>query len=108
MGIAAYNRGTVCLSRQIDDMRPDHNSEVVRSINELPRGATRLFCATVVRMLPPGDAFKWALMNRREHGFASSCHAYKTLREMFAVWNCYVVGYGKDDHSFYYEVETLA
>lgn len=102
MGIAAYNRGTAALRRDISAQLPDHNSVVVRSINALPRGTAVLFQPTVIRLLPTGRT--WCLMNRKDRGFASSCFEYGTLRELFAKWDCYVTGFGRDEHSFFYEV----
>lgn len=69
-------------------------------LNACPRGSAKLFGETVVRPLNG----KWLLMNRQDGGFASSCYEYKTLRQLFAAWACYVVGYGVDDHSFFYRV----
>ena len=102
MGIAAYNRGSEVVSRQIAENLPDHNSVVVASLNALPRGEMTLFCETVIRLLPGGG---WALMNREEGGFASSAREYKTLRQLFASWKAFVVGYGCDEHSFFYRVK---
>ena len=105
MGIAAYNRGTSLVSRQIDEQLPDHNSDVVRSINKLPRGESRLWGKTYVRLMPHGKT--WILMNKPEEGFASFGYEYPSLRVMFSHWNAHVVGYGRDKHSFFYVVETL-
>jgi hypothetical protein len=100
MGIAAYNRGTEVFSRQIYANLPDHNDVAIRDLNTMPRGTNEVFGKTVVRRL----GSRWILMNRKEGGFSSRGYEYRTLGDLFAAWNVYVVGYGNDAHSFYYEV----
>lgn len=102
MGIAAYNRGTKVVHAHIDAKLPDHNSAVVQSINNLPRGTVKLFAPAVVRYLK--TAKTWCLMNHEETGWASHCYEYPSLRALFASWDCYVFGYGEDKHSFFYRV----
>lgn len=101
MGIAAYNRGTKLVSQQIDANLPEHNSIVVKALNKLPRGTGRIFQRTVIRRC----GSSWYIMNGKEGGFARFSYEYKSLRALFAVWSCYIVGYGRDKHSFFYEVE---
>lgn len=101
MGIAAYNRGSAVLRREIDGRMPDLNMEVLRRLNTYPRGTSRLFQKTVVRSLNG----RWILMNRKESGFASFGYEYASLAALFAEWNVFVTGCGTDAHSFFYWVE---
>lgn len=101
MGVTAYNRGTALLRRQLDEEMPDHDMGVLRMLNTYPRGNRRLFEKTVARSLNG----KWVLMNRKEGGFASFGYEYASLKDMFAVWDVFVTGCGKDKHSFFYWVE---
>lgn len=104
MGVAAYNRGSALIRRQIAaDDRP-HEFYVLDRLNSLPRGSRKIFEATVIR---PDESGRWWLMNRKADGWGEYGIPYDSIRELVAVWSIAIVGLGSDRHSFFYDVTPI-
>ncbi len=99
MGIAAYNRGTRLLRRQIDEQF-DHDVDVVNRLNSLPRGEATILQATVVR----SDKGRWWIMDNEVEGWGAFGYPFDSLSALFARFNVYITGCGQDATSFFYRV----
>lgn len=96
MGIAAYNRSTAALRRQLDAERPSSEELIIRDLNAHPKGSTRLFQATVIR---PDAQGRWWLMNRPDADWAEYGRPYRSLWEIAGLYAIRFVGFGHDEHS---------
>ena len=105
MGIAAYNRGSVVISRQIDAERPSLNALLLADLSAFGTGTGRLFQATVIRPAPDGS---WWLMDRPEEGWASYGRQFKGLREIANHYALDFTGTGRDEHSEFISVQPKA
>jgi hypothetical protein len=106
MGIAAYNRGSALLSRQIDAEQPGLDDLFLRELTELSlREATDFLFAvpTVIRL----DGGKVYLMNKQSSGWSSSCQEFAGLRDVARAYQLVFVGTGRDKHSSYVEVHPV-
>lgn len=108
MGIAAYNRGSACISRQLDAEypRPSAESEIRDRLNAIPKDpdATNLFQGGVVRR--DRNRKDWCLMNQKEKGWSSYCIPFASLSDIARRFNIFFIGCGQDEHSFYWEFIT--
>lgn len=106
MGVAAYNRGSAVVSRQIfgtdEDRRNNHNAEVIAMLNARPKGTRRPFQATVARIDKDGKVW---LMNQPEKGWESFGYRYDGINAILADWCVNVTGIGRDKHSEFYAIE---
>ncbi len=108
MGIAAYNRGSRVITRQIEaDLTPFEECPGAAAIRErldsIAPGKVRLFQSTVARPAP-GLSGGWLLMNRKDRGYGEYALPFPTLdaiRQAFAI----ILGaYGKDEHGPYWNI----
>ena len=103
MGVAAYNRGTMKIARDLQCDRR-HEFEIMERLDSYPKGERWLVCRTVIRISERG---KWWLMNREDRGWGECGIRYDSAKELFADWNIVVVGCRRDKHSFLYDVENV-
>ena len=103
MGIAAYNRGTAAIRRDIDRTQRPALFALLDSLTEYSRRhATAEFLSpTVVRLDERGHAW---LMNRKDRGWAEYGVCYKSVWALARHWKLIFVSIGNDTHSRYYEV----
>lgn len=109
MGIAAYNRGSEHLSRQISEQyKTPSNEELIRErLNNLPKNpqAKELFGeSAIVRYDERGK--EWWLMNKKEDGWESWGMRVPSLSYLAKNFQVYFLGVGQDNHSFYWELIT--
>lgn len=102
MGIAAYNRGTAVICRQIDAEQQSHWARVLSDLNDSVTGTERLFAPAVARFGSDGHVY---LMNKPQDGWASFGYQYRSLREIGREWAVQFTGWGQDAHSLYVNVE---
>lgn len=104
MGIAAYNRGSECLRRQIEAERvPDairNKLEIIERINSYPKGKSRPFAPVLIQ--PEKRRRVWWLMQDTPDRFSRFAYCYPSLRELMAAWNITIIGTGADGCGFYY------
>ena len=107
MGIAAYNRGSEAISRDIigtdEDRNHKNNLRVLEKINAYPKGKHSPFISGVIRHDMAANC--WWFMNREADGFSSHGFAYPTLKACVGDWNINITGWGMDEHSFFYRFE---
>ncbi len=106
MGIAAYNRGTAALSREIDQRLPTMDENKLHDLTDMSkqRGTINLFQPTVIRRAETGG---WILMNRAEGGWSEHGIPFPTLWAIAKNYRLRFVGYGRDACSFFVGVEPL-
>ena len=107
MGIAAYNRGSRNITRQIDAARPSAAALLYDELSAISASVATItgFCPTVVRQGPgPGE---WSIMSRKDRGWGEYSYTFNSLRALFRVWRLVVTGDGRDQHSWYIEVAPL-
>ena len=91
MGVAAYNRGSALISRQIDrDQRP-REFEFMDEFNAVPKraGAGTPFGPVVIKTDQSGN---WWILDP-EKLFGGFGFVYPTMREIMARWRIVVTGY---------------
>lgn len=105
MGIAAYNRGTAVLRRQIDASLPSSEEILLHDLNAVRKGGIVLFGPTVIRRAEDG---LWWVMNHPEKGWASYGRYYPTLWAIAREYAFDFLGFGQDEHSMYVAVQPAA
>ena len=108
MGIAAYDRASKTITRQIEaDLARFEEHPGAAAIRErietITPGATRLFMSTVARP-DPGPSGGWLLMNRPDRGYGESARSFQSLDEIRRTYQITLGAYGQDKHSHYWEV----
>jgi hypothetical protein len=106
MGIAAYNRGTAALRREIDARFPALESLHLDDLTAVSRASATVdvFQATVIRR---DDRGWWWIMNNPDHGWASYGYRYKILWKIARKFRLRFVGFGADSESAFIGVEPL-
>lgn len=104
MGVAAYNRGSRLISRQLE-IQVDNQRAIIDRLNAItPRdGAPAPFQAGVIRF--DESTKTWWIMNNESKGWASFGFAAKRLDKFFANYRLYATGFGRDGTSLFLRFE---
>lgn len=103
MGIAAYNRGSQLVSRQIEEkQRPD----LFRLLDDLatePQGTVELYQDTIARY----SNGAWYLMDRPEDGWSSYAKRFANLREIVRAFRVVITGFAWDELGIFATVKRV-
>lgn len=108
MGVAAWNRGSALVERQITESLGDHHMKtIIDDLNALPKSpnAARLFCNTVIRLAANGR--QWWIMDNQNDGWAAYGFVYSKLRDLVRDNKIAITGCGHDGVSFYFNAIAL-
>lgn len=88
MGIAAYNRGSVLISRQLDAEKPSPEAMVLDRLNSLPKLENAIAPFGDIHFVAGNEGW-WAECPITEFGFH-----YRTLDEAVQRWKVAIVSVG--------------
>lgn len=107
MGIAAYNRGTACLSRQTD-AEVDHERarmiDIIDRLNAYPKGSAVPFGPCV---LESDRRRGWWVLNAGDDRHSRRGYWFKNQRSAMAAFSVAVTGIAQDRHGWYFTLEPL-
>src|SRR5262245_25439561 len=100
MGIAAYNRGSEAIRKDLDRQQSAPEMIMLRDWTEHSArfNGRKIFRPTVIRLDRQGNAF---LMNRPDRGWRESAYQYSSVWKIAEHWHLTFLEFGEDEHSRY-------